>query len=302
LSTAALSKIDFIGIGVPKCGTTWLSAQLEAHPEIGFAPAKEVYYFGDPTLRRMAGKELNCFERGEAWYHEQFPPPGGSIRVRGEFCPNYLYSEEGPERIAAYRPDVKLLLCLRPPVEMIYSWYWYNRNAVIASLPDTFEAMMENPFLRDLGCYARYLKTYLDRFPAENFLVVQFDAIRRDPERVRERVYQFLGVSADFRPPLSEKGKNAARAARFPAIQSAAQRLYEGVSALPGIGTLLKSPAVANTLQNAYHRLNSKAQKYEPLRPEVRQKWESYYAADQAELSLLLQNLQVIGLDDHPLT
>ncbi len=134
-----MSHIDFIGIGAPKCGTTWLSAQLEAHPQIGFAPDKEVYYFADTILRRMAGKELHCFERGESWYHEQFPALDGTISSRGEFCPSYLYTEEAADRIAAYRPDIKLLLCLRPPVEMIYSWYWYNRNAVIASLPDTFE-------------------------------------------------------------------------------------------------------------------------------------------------------------------
>ena len=56
--------IDFIGIGAPKCGTTWLSAQLEAHPQIGFAPDKEVYYFADTIARRIAGQELRCFDRG----------------------------------------------------------------------------------------------------------------------------------------------------------------------------------------------------------------------------------------------
>ena len=89
-----MSHIDFIGIGAPKCGTTWLSAQLDAHPQIGFAPDKEVYYFADTILRRVAGQELRCFERGEAWYHEQFPPAVGAVSFRGEFCPAYLYSEE----------------------------------------------------------------------------------------------------------------------------------------------------------------------------------------------------------------
>jgi hypothetical protein len=289
-----MSQIDFIGIGAPKCGTTWLSAQLEAHPQIGFAPDKEIYYFADTIMRRLAGKELQCFERGEAWYQEQFPAATGAVSCRGEFCPSYLYLEEAADRIKTYRPDIKLLLCLRPPVEMIYSWYWYNRNAVIASLPETFAAMMENPFLRDLGCFARHLQPYLDRFPAENILVVQFDAIRRAPDRVRESVYQFLNVDSAFRPQL-ETGKNEARAPRFPLLQSGAQRAYEGISAFPGVGTLLKSPAVAKTLQSVYHRLNSRAQKYEPLAAEARRKWEEYYAPDQAELSRQLQRFQVIA-------
>lgn len=290
-----MSRIDFIGIGAPKCGTTWLSAQLEAHPQIGFAPAKEVYYFADTISRRLAGEEMHCFERGEAWYHEQFPPVQGAITTRGEFCPSYLYSPEAAERIAAYRPDAKLLLSLRPPVEMIYSWYWYNRNAVVAALPKTFAEMMENPFLRDLGRFAHHLRPYLDRFPAENFLVIEFDAIRREPARVRQRTYEFLGVDPNFEPAAEEKGQNAARAPRFAALQSAAQRVYGGISALPGIGTVLKSPAVAQKLQEVYHRFNSKAQKYEPITPEARAKWEAYYAGDQAELAGLLQNLAVVS-------
>ena len=57
---------------------------------------------------------------------------------------------------------------------------------------------------------------------------------------------------------------------------------------------LVKSPAVAKMLQDAYHRLNTKARKYEPLPPEKRLKWEAYYAADQNNLSHLLRSLQVI--------
>jgi hypothetical protein len=288
-----MSKIDFIGIGAPKCGTTWLSAQLEAHPQIGFAPDKEVYYFADTIMRRLAHSELNCYARGEAWYHAQFPPAVAPVVSRGEFCPSYLYLDEAAERIKTYHPEIKLLLCLRPPVEMIYSWYWYGRNAVLAKLPDTFEEMMQNPFLRDVGCFARHLRRYLDRFPAENFLVVQFEAIRRAPDEVRRRVYEFLNVDPGFQPQL-QKGQNAARAPRFPLLQSGAQKIYSGVSALPVVGKALKSPVVAKTLQGVYHRLNSKAQKYEALGPEERQKWETYYAADQAELSRLLQNLEVI--------
>ncbi len=289
-----MSQIDFIGIGAPKCGTTWVSAQLEAHPQIGFAPAKEVYYFADTIARRITGQELRCFERGVTWYHKQFPPVTGTIKCRGEFCPAYLYSEEAATRIAAYRPDIKLLLCLRPPAEMIYSWYWYGKNAVLNSLPDSFDKMMENPFLRDMGCFGRYLRLYLDRFPAENFLVVQFDAIRRDPDRVRRGVYEFLGVDVGFKPQL-ESGKNEARAPRFPLLQSGAQRIYAGISAVPGVDKVLKSPAIAKMLQDTYHRLNSKARKYEPLAPEERHKLEAYYAADQADLSGLLQSLQVIN-------
>jgi hypothetical protein len=124
-------------------------------------------------------------------------------------------------------------------------------------------------------------------------LVVQFEAIRRAPDEVRRGVYQFLNVDPRFQPKL-ESSRNEARAPRFPLLQSGAQKVYERVSGLPGLGKVLKSPVVAKTLQDAYHRFNSKARKYEALALEARARWEAYYAQDQAELARQLQNLRVI--------
>jgi hypothetical protein len=37
---------DFLGIGVPKAGSTWLLGLLESHPEIGVPPdRREVQFF-----------------------------------------------------------------------------------------------------------------------------------------------------------------------------------------------------------------------------------------------------------------
>jgi len=52
-----MSHIDFIGIGAPKCGTIWVSTQLEVHRQIGFAPDKEVYYFADTRSDYSLGKQ-----------------------------------------------------------------------------------------------------------------------------------------------------------------------------------------------------------------------------------------------------
>ena len=55
-----MSHIDFVGIGAPKCGTTWLSAQLDAHPQIGFAQDKEALLFRrhDPAAHGEPGAGL----------------------------------------------------------------------------------------------------------------------------------------------------------------------------------------------------------------------------------------------------
>lgn len=41
----AKDKIDFIGIGAAKSGTTWLTTVLRQHPEIFLSKVKEIHYF-----------------------------------------------------------------------------------------------------------------------------------------------------------------------------------------------------------------------------------------------------------------
>ena len=61
----------FLGIGVPRAGTTWLHTLLASHPD--------VY---TPTLR----KEINFFDRyydrGLSWYEALFPPPENAERYQ----------------------------------------------------------------------------------------------------------------------------------------------------------------------------------------------------------------------------
>ncbi len=37
-------KIDFIGVGAPKCGTTWVAQCLSEHPQICLSKPKEINF------------------------------------------------------------------------------------------------------------------------------------------------------------------------------------------------------------------------------------------------------------------
>ncbi|MEL6168317.1 MAG: sulfotransferase [Pseudomonadota bacterium] len=39
------SRPTFVGIGAPRCGTTWLHVQLQSHPDIWLPPLKELHFF-----------------------------------------------------------------------------------------------------------------------------------------------------------------------------------------------------------------------------------------------------------------
>lgn len=53
MKSETYSKPDFIGIGPPKTGTTWIYANLSAHPQVKMPPDKEIRYFWE---RHFVGK------------------------------------------------------------------------------------------------------------------------------------------------------------------------------------------------------------------------------------------------------
>ena len=61
------SKPDFIAIGPPKTGTTWIYKNLDLHPEVWMPPDKEIRHFWE---RAFIGS-LNYRERQASthWHH-----------------------------------------------------------------------------------------------------------------------------------------------------------------------------------------------------------------------------------------
>ncbi|WP_166178145.1 sulfotransferase [Rubrobacter tropicus] len=151
----------FIGIGAQKAGTTWLSRNLQMHPEVWMPPVKEVHYFdekmndpGNPAarlfqnvsgkrdrdrrwrrqVRRRTGRHLKNFSRQDAlWdlkYYAGRPDDGwyaslfepGRGKTAGEITP--AYSTLDPDAVAhvhSLAPEAKIILMLRNPIERAWS-------------------------------------------------------------------------------------------------------------------------------------------------------------------------------------
>ena len=69
-------KIDFLGIGAQKAGTTWLWSVLKTHPDVWMPPRKELHYFDRdpsyPSSSYLASKHF--FQRliGKENYNKEF--------------------------------------------------------------------------------------------------------------------------------------------------------------------------------------------------------------------------------------
>ena len=201
----------FLCIGAQKCGTTWLASAVAQHPQVGTGRKKELHFFD-----RQA-----TYERGLAWYERQFRTTPQTREV-GEFTPNYWLTVGtetrtnflgSADRIADAYPDLRLIVCLRDPVDRAVSAYFHNIKAGRLS-PDVpfLDALLERPGMRDFGCYGTQLDAWLARFPIDRYLFLVYEEdIRPDaakPDALR-RTFEHLGVDASFEPADTSLERNA---------------------------------------------------------------------------------------------
>jgi len=193
-----VTRPTFLVIGAQKCGTTWLAEVLRDHPDVFVVPEKELHYYDDRTRHA----------RGLGWYLPHFAGGAGAAAV-GEATPNYLWTQATPRerelhhvstdipaKVRADFPELKLLVCLRDPVDRAVSAYHHSIHARYIS-PSTRILDASPTFgIESAGRYAASLRDWLACWPRERFHVLIYeDDIRGDAKRATvDGVCAFLGV------------------------------------------------------------------------------------------------------------
>ncbi|MBU2571535.1 MAG: sulfotransferase domain-containing protein [Gammaproteobacteria bacterium] len=193
-----MKKLDFIGIGVQKAATSWLFQCLLEHPEIKVGKEKEVNFFNFK------------YHFGYHWYHNLFQ--FGDWKT-GEFSTLYFYDKNVPERLYSYNPDIKLILCLRNPIDRAYSQHQHEvrRGRVTGELLNFDLAVESNPTYIDQGYYASHLKSYLKYFKKEQIFITFQEDISSNPDKVLVDLYRFLNLDDKFIPSTINTKINIAR-------------------------------------------------------------------------------------------
>ena len=282
-------KIDFLGIGAAKSGTTWVAKCLEEHPQILTSSEKnrkELSFFN--TKNTWVGKcdrDLSTWEKGIDWYFDQFPPPQEG-KVRGEFTVSYLIDSEAYRRIKKYLPDVKLLVVLRNPVDMLYSLHHFGKSSVWVNIPSDFEEALKVTNSPRFGHYYKHLKKYYDTFPHENIHVSILDDLKKDNIGEIQKMYEFLGVDKTFVPPSLEVRANAAFKPRSLLVRNMITSFLEWLrKTFPTIHFKIMD---SFALYKLYSLVNQTGHKYPPISPEVRKRVASTFTEDINKLEKLL--------------
>ena len=238
----AMMGPDFVGVGAPRSGTSWLYEVLRRHPALWLPPVKELHYFDEPVrskryfsylrMRLIAGLwirhplsrfDLSYFlgRRSDAWYCALFAPARRRGLRTGEITPAYsILDETALQSLKALSPNVKLIYIMRDPVMRSWSAVMkLQRKRGGAGVPSGEEAMH---YARTEGVWKR--SSYLDSierfervFRRDQIFYGFFEHLAADPTTFVTGLLEFLGVEpGDVGRLLPDAPVNVAAAGRNP--------------------------------------------------------------------------------------
>ena len=205
-------KPSFFIIGSPKCGTTALVEYLKSHDDVFISTPKEPHYFADdfPIYKEHLPDIAS--------YEALFDDPGANkCKISGEASVWYLYSKDAVKNIKDYRPDAKIIVMLRKPLEVVESlhrqmlWVLDEDDSNLESAWNKQEERSrgksvpvncrEPAFLqyKNIVDYCGQLKRLYSLFPAEQVKLVLFDDFKEDTQQVYKDVLEFLDIDYDGR-------------------------------------------------------------------------------------------------------
>lgn len=202
---------DFFCIGPQRTGSTWLHANLVKHPEILMHRDKETFFLttlGKPSSPRYRYPYLEDYlesfrddfvERIFKNYHA-FRRCGRlySPKITGESTASYcVLPEEVLLDVRDLRPDLKVIMLLRHPVER--AWSHAKKDLVRdtgrpASVGDFIE-FCSHPDQLARADYSAIISRWKTVLQAGRMFLAPSERITSDPEGLIEDVLRFLGVS-----------------------------------------------------------------------------------------------------------
>ncbi len=162
-----------------KGGTTSLYSYVAQHPEICECKVKEPEYF---SRHQKHGVRDNDYE--DLWNYKgtvhRYVLEGSTGYTK------YPMEKNIPERIEKYGIKPRFLYILRDPFERIESHYNDNR------FNPGWRRSVLNEHLISVSNYYMQLQRFIEYFPRDRFLLLDFGELKVSPEKVLRRVYSFL--------------------------------------------------------------------------------------------------------------
>jgi len=231
---------DTFLVGAMKAGTSALAGALAAHPEVFVCPVKEPHALADAACigpdraaRGVHPARAVMRRGGPAKLHHATVPDAASYaalfagaaghRAVVDASTSYLMCPPTPGRIAAARPNARIVVVLREPAERAAAHHRMDRR-IGRERRSLTRALAEDgaasPYIRH-GRYATALARYQAVFAPEQLLVLWHEELVTAWAATGARLTAHLGVTPR---PLPAAEANAGRAPRWPGLTRALYR------------------------------------------------------------------------------
>ena len=200
---------NFLIAGGVATGTSFLSSALRHHPDIYLPEVQRP----EPNFFHYSWK----FNRGSDWYREAWFHKVGTQRAVGERSSLLLTSDVAAKRIKEALPEVKLVFCLRNPIERAWGNYRFtvlegleplSFDEAIRCEPDRIRqatgkwAEVQPHAYLTRSQYSAHIEEFLTLFGEERVLLLKSEDLGREPRGTIKRVCEFLSVDPTLSLPL----------------------------------------------------------------------------------------------------
>lgn len=279
-------KLDFVGAGAARAGTTWLAQCLREHPQVCFSKEKELNFFCTThNWRKLATN----YQEGNEWLESKFSHHK-SGQIRGEITPSYLADPCSPKLIKERFPDARILISYRNPTEALYSHY--HQVAKHQPVPSSFEGFLEehSEFIQQRFYHTHTLR-FLEQFPASQIHFILYDDISTNPAKVIVELFSFLQVAADYVPPSLNVVVNERKAPRSLFVRNAIGGVREWMNSDPKLLPLRRFVRLVrlHDLGDWIQKKNLRPGGFPPMKSETRARLLSTYTEENLKLGSLLE-------------
>ena len=196
---------NFIIAGGVASGTSFLSATLTQHPDI-YLPTPQR---PEPNFFHYTDK----FSHGVDWWLETWFSAVEDERAVGERSSLILTSDLAARRMHECVPEIKIIFCLRNPVER--AWANYRFSVLEGLEPLTFREALLHERERTAAAtgrwaevqphayvtrstYSHHLREFFELFGEDQILLIKSEALGQNPGEHLRRACRFLGVDEDI--------------------------------------------------------------------------------------------------------
>ena len=216
-----MTKPNTFIVGAPKCGTTALCHYLGLHPNVFMCDPKEPHFFAH---KDMPGRKHYYKNLDEYLKLFRGVNPTETVVVEGSVW--YLYADNALENIYRFAPDARIIVMLRRPDEMVYS---YHKQALVSfnedvsdfekawhistqpDRPRTVPNMCDEPKVLQYGEIAKYgkqLTQLFSIFPRGQILILLFEDLTSNTHGVYTNVLKFLDIPLIYPASFEKVNEN----------------------------------------------------------------------------------------------